>query len=339
MYNYLIQSQGKGRTSLNNIPEYISKWLTIIDQMQNDNTYKLAWGRAILECAVLDHSREWNGKRIIFFSAISECMLKYYWNQQFFFNLKQAPYKDKEPVICQLTQSLIDFYVKKENSNIPVWFDRCQFLLKDTDEYLKTISGIEKILPENVAWRFMNVKGTKMDIYYLDTANGFILFNEEDYVTLKSYANVLSRLLNYKWSQLLEKYNVSPRILSKINGISESSIKRGSLTKYRNELMKLNDGVPLDFYSNAALKNNDISVDHVIPWSYMYSDDIWNFVLTSRSINSIKSNSIPTEQDIEKLNQQNIFLYDVVSLSFKPELKLAIDNHYVDRFYANFRMV
>lgn len=32
------------------IPSYISKWLIIIEQMNNDNTYKLAWGRAILEC-------------------------------------------------------------------------------------------------------------------------------------------------------------------------------------------------------------------------------------------------------------------------------------------------
>ena len=28
---------------------YIKQWLEIIENMNNDNTYKLAWGRAIIE--------------------------------------------------------------------------------------------------------------------------------------------------------------------------------------------------------------------------------------------------------------------------------------------------
>lgn len=33
---------------------------------------------------------------------------------------------------------------------------------------------------------------------------------------------------------------------------------------------------PIDFYTGNELDMDDISVDHVIPWSFMYSDDIWN---------------------------------------------------------------
>ena len=36
------------------IPTYIKNWLTIIEQMNNDNTYKLAWGRAVVECVYLE---------------------------------------------------------------------------------------------------------------------------------------------------------------------------------------------------------------------------------------------------------------------------------------------
>ena len=35
---------------------------------------------------------------------------------------------------------------------------------------------------------------------------------------------------------------------------------------------------PIDFYTGDELDMDDISVDHVIPWSFMYSDDIWNLV-------------------------------------------------------------
>ena len=59
---------------------------------------------------------------------------------------------------------------------------------------------------------------------------------------------------------------------------------------------------PIDFYTGDELDMDDISVDHVIPWSFMYSDDIWNLVLTSKSNNSSKSNHIPSKEVFEQLN-------------------------------------
>lgn len=87
------------------IPSYIKDWLTIIEQMNNDNTYKLAWGRAVIECVAFDDFDIINNNAIISFDNISLRMLKYYWSQLFFFHLKQSPYKDKDPVICQDTEN------------------------------------------------------------------------------------------------------------------------------------------------------------------------------------------------------------------------------------------
>ena len=133
---------------------------------------------------------------------------------------------------------------------------------------------------------------------------------------------VVSKLLNYKWAQLLEKYNYAPKIVNKVNSISETKLRRESLTKYKNELMKqFGDGVAIDFYSGKPLANSDISVDHVIPWSIMYSDDIWNLVLTSKSNNSSKSNSIPSQEVIEKLKQRNARLVGLLATKFDNEIK------------------
>ena len=86
------------------LSSYINDWLNIIENMNNDNTYKLAWGRAILECLSFDDCYEEEGKRVIVtFESIAKCMVKYYWNQMFFFNLKQSP--KKVPVVCQETQN------------------------------------------------------------------------------------------------------------------------------------------------------------------------------------------------------------------------------------------
>lgn len=66
------------------IPKYINDWLNIIENMNNDNTYKLAWGRAILECINDNSYTESSDRCVILFDDISKCMIKYYWNQMFF---------------------------------------------------------------------------------------------------------------------------------------------------------------------------------------------------------------------------------------------------------------
>ena len=65
--------------------KYIQDWLEIIENMNNDNTYKLAWGRAIIEIAMSLKIVEENN--LIKFEMIAYKMIKYYWNQIFFFDL------------------------------------------------------------------------------------------------------------------------------------------------------------------------------------------------------------------------------------------------------------
>lgn len=162
----------------------------------------------------------------------------------------------------------------------------------------------------------------------------FISFTKQQALSLKEYSFVLSQLINFKWAQLLEKFNHSPRIASKVKDISDNTIKRSSLTKYKNILLKSNNYQAIDFYTGKVLQENDISVDHVIPWSFMYSDDIWNLVLTSKSNNSSKSNIIPSQDVIESLKERNARLVKLINDSkYKDELLLAIENDYVDKFY------
>ncbi len=105
------------------IPDYINKWLKIIEEMQNDNTYKLAFARALIENIANARYEVVDDKVVVDFDDIAVCMLKYYWNQLFYFKLKQAPYLTKEPVICQDTQKLIELYKRLAQTTIPKWFD------------------------------------------------------------------------------------------------------------------------------------------------------------------------------------------------------------------------
>lgn len=317
------------------IPNYINQWLKILDEMHNDNTYKLAFGRALIENIAFSQYETVEDAVIIDFDEISKCMLKYYWNQIFYFNLKQAPYANKEPVICKDTKVLIELYKNITKSAIPKWYDEAVTEIKKAapDIYLKTLKHISKTLHENVCWRFKIANGSEVNIYKYTPKISKIIFSVENVCLLSEYSIIISKLLNYKWTQLLEKFNYCPKIACKVNGISETKLRRNSLKKYKEALLLEHSGKAIDFYTGEEVDVDDISIDHVIPWSFMYSDDIWNLVITSRSRNSSKSNSIPDDKTIERLKERNIKMINILSGSLKSDLEISIRNNYLDRFY------
>jgi hypothetical protein len=260
------------------VNEYIKYWLWVIEGMQNDNTYKLAWGRAIVEiCSFKENVHE---TFTITFDEIAELVLKYYWNQTFFFRLSQGP-KTHIPKIQKITEELIQNYQLIELSSIPDWFDKAKpILVSDSAFYQKELRKIASTLKQDVCWRFPIVVRETYPIYDLSLNEMTITLTRNQVISIKEYGFILSQLLNYRWAQLLEKYNQSPRIVSKVKGLSEETIRRSSLAKFKETLLlEYPNGQVTDFYSGDLLDPSDITLDHVIPWSFMYSDDIWNLVI------------------------------------------------------------
>ena len=65
------------------------------------NTYKMSWLRAIIECLL---EGKYRGKEIDF-EDIAVNMFKHYWDQTIFFNLEQGQNPNKKPRIVQLVKS------------------------------------------------------------------------------------------------------------------------------------------------------------------------------------------------------------------------------------------
>lgn len=105
-------------------------------------------------------------------------------------------------------------------------------------------------------------------------------------------------------------------------------------------LLKLYERKPIrDFYTDEVLELGDVSVDHFIPWSFMYSDDLWNLVITSKSNNSKKSNKRVEKEYLDKLKQQNEQLIHLLQdPSLKSVLIDALEHHYLEKFYADFTL-
>ncbi len=316
------------------LPVYIGKWLNIIENMKNSNTYKLAWGRAIVEL-ILESDVD---NVTIHFDEISENVLKYYWNQTYFFNLRQGPKGDKKNRVERVTRDLVGEYQEIVGNNYPEYFEKAETILKkNCESYSKQIRNISTFLKQNVCYCFPIVNKEDIGVYRLDKSARTIEFNKSELEEIKAFAVILLQLLNYKWVQLLEKYNMAPMIASKVNG-TQIGVKRSALTKFKNILLEYSgETLPLDFYTGKILDENDISVDHVIPWSFIYSDDIWNLVLTSKSNNSSKSNRVPTKGEVEKLKQRNLDIIDNLPLKLKEEMEIANESKYVDKFYLSMK--
>lgn len=58
--------------------KYLSKWIKIIEEIKNDNTYKTVWGKGIVECAYLGEYSIEKNKVIMKQSDIANKMIKYY---------------------------------------------------------------------------------------------------------------------------------------------------------------------------------------------------------------------------------------------------------------------
>ena len=128
-----------------------------------------------------------------------------------------------------------------------------------------------------------------------------------------------------------------------MRGTDRGKIKRGNLSKFK-QYLYLENPERRCFITGEQI-TDDESVDHVIPWSYLYSDDLWNLVLVKKGVNSSKSNKIPDEGLIKKLEKRNQRLLDLLNqkeLDRKienriEELKLAIENDFVRKFWNGCR--
>ena len=302
--------------------KYLNDITTIIRNCNMDNTYKMSWVRSLVEYC----SKNPNVKTI-HFDELSKLIFKYYWNQTIFFNLEQGSNPNKKPEIYQIVFDEIKKYQNTNNLQ-PIYFTRIE---NKIDINVKRIS---KTLKQDVSWRFQFIGKKEYNIYDLNLKDLTLKIHHPE--VLKEYSDILFELINYRWTQQLEKFNSSPRISKKVNGTDREDIKRGNLSKFKSYLDIENPDYKC-FISGEKIED-DLSIDHVIPWSYLFSDDIWNLVYVKKNLNSSKSNKIPTEEIIKKLEQRNKNLLEMMKKNkvddkrFK-ELELSINKDYVREFW------
>lgn len=321
--------------------DFLNKWLHIIRNCSFDNTYKAAWSKALTEIAVEHGFENQQEKTIeITLNSIAQKVVRYYWEQTIFFDLKQSANPIKPPKIVSVVKELIKAYQDTTGYLQPLKWFRANIEDFCKTDYDKAIKEIVKALKQDVSYRFLRIASQEIvgvyeyqknaDSLYIATAN---------LKQLKENSLIVFDAINYRWTQMLENFNHSPRISKKVKIIDEEHVRRKPLSKFATYL-NIENPEHICFLCGYVIVEETPAIDHVIPWSYLYSDDLWNLVYAHQSCNSSKSNVIPREDTIQRLKERNDKLLEVlVEKGIKDkhvsELDLAIQNNYVRKFWIS----
>lgn len=165
------------------------------------------------------------------------------------------------------------------------------------------------VIIKNVA---MECKKCVIGALYEDfegTLYSFILADTGIYLSYKAYAFMLKykseieNLNYYAWAKFLEKVNSDAVLVRVIDKLELSTPKRNNLAVYR-EILRKEFQECNCFYCGKQLRKV-IHVDHMIPWSFVKDDKIWNFVLACPACNTKKNNRVPSKDYIIRLENRN----------------------------------
>ena len=306
---------------------YIKELTNIISNGSMENTYKMSWIRSIVETC------EKQQKKTIHFDELSPLIFKYYWNQSIFFNLQQGPSIKRKPKIQQLVEKQIRKYKSKHGTQ-PITF------IKVEDKVKIPVKQISTVLKQDVCKRFLILDKKVFNTYKYDLEKRTINILKPELIN--EYSDILYQLINYRWTQKLEDTDGSPRISKKVRGVDRENTPKRKTLKPFHEFLDVENPSKRCFITGDTIPKDELSVDHVIPWSYMYSNDLWNLVYVHSSRNSSKNNRLPHEDMINRLEIRNKKLLKLlrgnsVKSKHVVELGISIEKDYVKRYWTGFK--
>jgi 5-methylcytosine-specific restriction endonuclease McrA len=175
-------------------------------------------------------------------------------------------------------------------------------MTRRSDRYEKLVARVAGKAFDDVIPRFHTVARRNVEprLYEIDGKD--IIVGEKERMFLRENHKALDLLAVGAWVKFTEPFTSAPRLYEKIQGLEPT---RSTLTPYRRFLLSLEE--PRCFYCAEQVKENT-NVDHVVPWSFIAEDKIWNLVLACDRCNSSKSSATPSDAFIDKLNERNQIL-------------------------------
>ncbi|HEX5274185.1 MAG TPA: HNH endonuclease signature motif containing protein [Candidatus Rubrimentiphilum sp.] len=222
---------------------------------------------------------------------LGEEFAKMYWNQVVVYHLRQAASISKESEVIRLISKTSRDYGIRTFSELP------------EPGKGKIRAKMARILTINVLSAFHVSKPPDMPrLYDWSKGRAQIALTSEAHEFLRSNSAVLELIANYHWATFLEACNrLAPKVIQKV---ATDGARRGSLVPYLRILAE--ESAQQCFYCGDGFENGrGAVVDHVIPWSFLLEDPIWDLVLSCARCNSAKSDWLPENTFIDRLVRRN----------------------------------
>lgn len=248
-------------------------------------TYKAALLKALARLAQSGDATH------ISLTRIGEEFVRLYWNQTVVFHLRQAAVLSKEAVAVKLIRETASAARARSFQDLPAP-DRRTLAAK-----------MAKLLTVNVLEAFHASAPISMDaLYSWERSDDHITVSRESSAFLRKNLLPLDIIANYHWADFLEGCNrLAPRIVQKV---SRDAARRSSLLRYMTLLSS--DGEAECFYCGIGSGAGTLmQVDHVIPWSFLLEDPLWDLVVACRRCNASKSDWLPEPAFLDKLKRRN----------------------------------
>lgn len=216
---------------------------------------------------------------------------KLYWNQTVVFHLRQAAVLTKEPEVIKAIRSTAERCNVRDLSQLPAVDRR------------KLEEKMARVLTIDVLRRFHNSKPEHMPpLFTWDQGDEHISLSKPALAFIEAENRPLETLANYWWAKYLERVNLlAPLIIDKVE---RNGARRGGIAKFLKVLQEVDD--KRCFYCGRNLDaGTRIDIDHVLPWSFLLADPVWDLVLTCAACNSAKSDWLPDRKFIDRLITAN----------------------------------
>lgn len=279
-------------------------FMRILDRGAKDGTYKFALARALIELC----SERGAGppkQYVIPYRKLAERFLQYYWRQECVFHIRQnfqgkpearaiKPIRDKWG--SKSTRDDFDRLDGKDKEEV------CGQILRDVFGSARSKKGI--VVP-----RFQRIKvgpcTEEIQMFYRwDDDKGQITVRDNACDFFRRHRQILQSAVTHKWAKYLEMTNGGlPNLIAKIECVgglparNPARMNRAKQAMYR-------DGVEC-FYCRCRLDRRAMQLDHVIPWSFIFDDPLWNLVPACAACNVHKCNALPGADAYERLVRRN----------------------------------
>lgn len=259
----------------------IDYWKAIILYGLNQATYKIALGKTLLQLAE-------NGKENVEWNKLSKYFLDNYLERL------ASKYRPQQSNPNRLT--VMERIVTGINKGIY--------------SYEEAIELVGKNAFNDVIPRFQTI-GTDTEIaankfYHFDHGKSLHI-HDTVFALNQNSRTELDAELQARWSLLEGAFTISQENYELTNDLREIYLVNG------NGRSNLTSNIPfltgyqgnVCFYCGEPISNENIHVDHVLPFQVLHHDEIWNLVLCHDICNLHKSDALVSRHYIEKLITRN----------------------------------